>query len=294
MTAQDQLHRYLFEHHQVRGELVQLDDTFAHMLAAQAYPPAVQHLLGELLVATSLLTATLKFEGSITVQIQGNGPVRLAVINGDDQQQLRGVARWEGPLPADTSLQTLVGDGQMVITVIPEQGERYQGIVALSGQTLSECLETYFAQSEQLATRIWIRIGGEPGRPQAAGILLQTLPAGGEQHEADFDHLCKLTETIKAEELFTLPAGEILYRLYHQEEVRLFEPQAVRFHCTCSRERCQGALLQLGQAEVHDILKEQGKLEMHCDYCGRHYSFDAVDVEALFAGALPGDEGARH
>lgn len=294
MTAQDQLHRYLFEHHQVRGELVQLDDTFAHMLAAQAYPPAVQHLLGELLVATSLLTATLKFEGSITVQIQGNGPVRLAVINGDDRQQLRGVARWEGPLPADSSLQTLVGEGQMIITVIPEQGERYQGIVALTGQTLSECLETYFAQSEQLATRIWIRIGDAPGRPQAAGILLQTLPAAGEQHQDDFDHLCQLTETIKAEELFSLPASEILYRLYHQEEVRLFEPLAVRFHCTCSRERCQGALLQLGQAEVHDILQEQGKLEMHCDYCGRHYSFDAVDVEALFAGALPGSDGALH
>ncbi len=294
MTAQDQLHRYLFEHHQVRGELVQLDETFAKMLAAQAYPPAIRHLLGELLVATSLLTATLKFEGSITVQLQGNGPVRLAVINGDHQQQLRGVARWEGTLPTDNSLQSLVGEGQMVITISPEQGERYQGIVALSGHSLAECLETYFTQSEQLATRIWIRVGDAPDRPQAAGMLLQSLPAAGEEHANEFDHLSKLTDTIKAEELFGLPANEILYRLYHEEEVRLFEPQAVSFRCTCSLARCQGALLQLGHAEVQQLLQDQGELDMHCDYCGRHYRFDAVDVEALFTGALPGGDGAMH
>lgn len=156
MSNQDLLYRYLFEEYEVRGELVQLDHTYRHVVEAQNYPVQVQKLLGELLVATSLLTATLKFEGSITVQLQGDGPVRLAVINGDNNQQLRGVARYEGELPSDGKLQSLIGNGQLIITITPEQGERYQGIIALDADTLAGCLEHYFARSEQLATKLWI------------------------------------------------------------------------------------------------------------------------------------------
>ena len=294
MKEQDQLYRYLFEHHQVRGELVQLDQTFRHMVAAQEYPAPVRQLLGELLVATSLLTATLKFEGSITVQLQGNGPVSLAVINGDHQQQLRGVARWQGELPANPNLKALVGDGHLVITISPDEGERYQGIVSLESDSLASSLESYFAQSEQLATRIWIRTGGSAAEPLAAGMLLQALPASGEQHADEFDHLSKLTDTIKDEELFTLPAEEILYRLYHEEEVRLFAPQAIQFRCTCSRERCEQALLQVGQVEVEAMIHEQGQIDMHCDYCGTHYQFDAIDAQALFAEGRTRGDGALH
>ena len=294
MKEQDQLYRYLFEHHQVRGELVQLDQTFRHMVAAQEYPAPVRQLLGELLVATSLLTATLKFEGSITVQLQGNGPVSLAVINGDHQQQLRGVARWQGELPANPDLKALVGDGHLVITISPDEGERYQGIVSLESDSLASSLESYFAQSEQLATRIWIRTGGTAAEPLAAGMLLQALPASSEQHADEFDHLSKLTDTIKDEELFTLPAEEILYRLYHEEEVRLFAPQAIQFRCTCSRERCEQALLQVGQVEVEAMIHEQGQIDMHCDYCGSHYQFDAIDAQALFAEGHTRGDGALH
>ena len=294
MKEQDQLYRYLFEHHQVRGELVQLDQTFRHMVAAQEYPAPVRQLLGELLVATSLLTATLKFEGSITVQLQGNGPVSLAVINGDHQQQLRGVARWQGELPANPDLKALVGDGHLVITISPDEGERYQGIVSLESDSLASSLESYFAQSEQLATRIWIRTGGTAAEPLAAGMLLQELPASSEQHADEFDHLSKLTDTIKDEELFTLPAEEILYRLYHEEEVRLFAPQAIQFRCTCSRERCEQALLQVGQVEVEAMIHEQGQIDMHCDYCGSHYQFDAIDAQALFAEGRTRGDGALH
>jgi molecular chaperone Hsp33 len=294
MKEQDQLYRYLFEHHQVRGELVQLDQTFRHMVAAQEYPAPVRQLLGELLVATSLLTATLKFEGSITVQLQGNGPVSLAVINGDHQQQLRGVARWQGELPANPDLKALVGDGHLVITISPDEGERYQGIVSLESDSLASSLESYFAQSEQLATRIWIRTGGTAAEPLAAGMLLQALPASSEQHADEFDHLSKLTDTIKDEELFTLPAEEILYRLYHEEEVRLFAPQAIQFRCTCSRERCEQALLQVGQSEVEAMIHEQGQIDMHCDYCGSHYQFDAIDVQALFAEGHTRGDGSLH
>ena len=294
MKEQDQLYRYLFEHHQVRGELVQLDQTFRHMVAAQEYPAPVRQLLGELLVATSLLTATLKFEGSITVQLQGNGPVSLAVINGDHLQQLRGVARWQGELPTEPDLKARVGDGHLVITITPEEGERYQGIVSLESDSLPSSLESYFAQSEQLATRIWIRTGGTTAEPLAAGMLLQELPASNEQHAEEFDHLSKLTDTIKDEELFTLPAEEILYRLYHEEEVRLFAPQQIQFRCTCSRERSEQALLQIGKVEVDAMIHEQGQIDMHCDYCGTHYRFDAIDAQALFAEGRSPADGAVH
>ena len=199
MTQPDQLYRYLFEHHQVRGELVQLEQTCASMLQAQSYPLAVRQILAEMLVATSLLTATLKFEGSITVQLQGQGPLRLAVINGDHQQQLRGVARWEGDLDQPLSFRELIGDGHMVITITPDQGERYQGIIALEQDSLAACLEQYFAQSEQLATRIWIRTQTSDEASAAAGMLLQALPAQDDNHEADFEHLATLTDTIKDE-----------------------------------------------------------------------------------------------
>ncbi|WP_429160877.1 Hsp33 family molecular chaperone HslO [Aeromonas media] len=294
MSNQDLLYRYLFEEYEVRGELVQLDSTYRHIVDAQNYPVQVQKLLGELLVATSLLTATLKFEGSITVQLQGDGPVRLAVINGDHNQQLRGVARYEGELPTDDKLQSLIGNGQLVITITPEEGERYQGIIALEADTLAACLEQYFAQSEQLATKLWIRTGHHQGQPRAAGILLQELPARSEDHGADFDHLIQLTSTIKDEELFGLEAEEILYRLYHQDKVRVFDPQAIEFHCTCSRARCEGALLQIEKEEAVAMVQELGKIDMHCDYCGAHYQFDGIDIETLFSGAPGNDANKLH
>ena len=294
MSNQDLLYRYLFEEYEVRGELVQLDRTYRHIIDAQNYPVQVQHLLGELLVATSLLTATLKFEGSITVQLQGDGPVRLAVINGDNNQQLRGVAPYERELPTDGKLQSLIGNGHLVITITPDQGERYQGIIALEADTLAACLEHYFAQSEQLATRLWIRTGHHEGEPRAAGILLQELPAQSEDHSEDFDHLVQLTTTIKDEELFGLDAEEILYRLYHQDKVRVFDPQAIEFRCTCSRARCEGALLQIDKEEAVSMVQELGKIDMHCDYCGAHYEFDGIDIETLFSRAPGNDANQLH
>ncbi|MBS0973871.1 Hsp33 family molecular chaperone HslO [Serratia rubidaea] len=284
MSNHDQLHRYLFENYAVRGELVTLSDTYRHILDNHDYPAPVQALLGEMLIATSLLTATLKFNGDITVQLQGDGPLKLAVINGNNQQEMRGVARLQGDIAEDSTLQQMIGNGVMVITITPAEGERYQGVVALEGETLAECLENYFRQSEQLPTRLFIRTGEADGQPAAGGMLLQVLPAQDEQNADDFDHLVQLTATIKNEELFTLPANEVLYRLYHQEEVTLYEPQPVVFRCTCSRQRCADALLTLDTDEVATMLEQDGNIDMHCDYCGSHYVFDAMDVAALYAG----------
>ena len=275
--SKDILNRYLFDNADVRGQIVQLEKSYQEILSAHTYPVTIQKLLGELMAATSLLTATLKFDGDISVQVQGNGPVSLAVINGNNLQQLRGVARWDGDIDNDADMAMLMGQGYMVITLTPTNGERYQGVVALDKPTLAECLEQYFAQSEQLPTTIRLFANGK----QAAGMLLQVLP-GESEHNEQFEHLEQLTSTIKAEELFELDATEVLHRLYHQEEVRLFDPIEVSFSCTCSRERSGQALKTVSKEELDSILAEQGKIEMGCEYCNSNYSFDSIDIEALF------------
>jgi len=288
MIQHDQLHRYLFENVAVRGELVTVSETLDQVLANHSYPQPVKNVLAELLVATSLLTATLKFAGDITVQLQGDGPMSLAVINGNNNQQLRGVARVQGDIPEDADLKTLVGNGYLVITIAPEEGERYQGVVGLEGDTLAACLEDYFLRSEQLPTRLIIRTGEHEGKMAAGGILLQVMPAQNAQAE-DFEHLATLTDTIKGEELFSLPANDVLWRLYHEEEVTVYEPQTVEFKCTCSRERCAGALKTLPDEEVDSILADDGEIDMHCDYCGSHYVFNAMDIAEIRNNASPAD-----
>ena len=280
--ASNVLNRYLFEDLSVRGELVQLDSAYQSIIANKNYPAPLQGLLGELLVATTLLTATLKFEGSITLQLQGDGPVSLAVINGDHEQKVRGVARFDGSIDDEASIHDMLGKGHLVITIDPKQGERYQGIVALDGHNLSEIIEGYFANSEQLRTRLWLRAGQDnSGDTKAAGMLLQILPDADDSEE-HFDHLEKLTDTIKTDELFGLEVNELLYRLYNQEKVRIFDPQPVRFFCGCSRQRSAAAIRTIDRDEINSILAEEGSISLHCDYCGTNYTFDKNEVDALF------------
>lgn len=274
----DMLHRYIFDDADVRGEVVQLTQSYQQVLEAHPYPKAVQRLLGELMAATSLLTATIKFTGDISVQLQGDGDVSLAVINGNNEQVMRGVSRWNGDISDDATLQQMMGKGYMVITLTPDEGERYQGIVSLDHEDLAACLEEYFNQSEQLPTQIKLFANGE----HAAGMLLQVLPSKSDENN-EFEHLSTLTATIKAEELFTLPAEQVLHRLYHQEQVRLFDPVDVTFKCTCSKERSAAAIRTVAQAEVEQILAEEGKIEMGCEYCNALYVFDAIDVSAIYA-----------
>ncbi|WP_318357002.1 Hsp33 family molecular chaperone HslO [Enterobacter sp.] len=288
MAQHDQLHRYLFENYAVRGELVTVSESLQQILENHSYPQPVKTILAELLVATSLLTATLKFAGDITVQLQGDGPMSLAVINGNNRQQMRGVARVQGEIADDADLKTLVGNGFLVITITPEEGERYQGVVGLEGDTLAACLEDYFMRSEQLPTRLFIRTGEVEGQLAAGGMLLQVLPAQDTQVN-DFEHLATLTDTIKTEELLTLPANDVLWRLYHEEEVTLYDPQDVEFKCTCSRERCAGALKTLPDEEIDSIVAEEGEIDMHCDYCGNHYLFNAMDIAEIRNNASPAD-----
>ncbi|MGB2739050.1 MAG: Hsp33 family molecular chaperone HslO [Cognaticolwellia sp.] len=274
----DVLNRYLFDNLHARGELVNLSKTFQEIVAAHDYPLGVKQLLGELVAATCLLTATLKFEGEIAVQLQGDGPVGYMAVNGNNLQEMRGIARMASETDA-TQLKDLIGKGNMVITIRPSNGEPYQGVVALEQDTLAGCLAHYFEVSEQIPTKIWLYSDEETA--QVAGSLIQLLPDAGdkEQQLADFEHLCQLTNTIKPEEIFSLASEDLLYRLYHQEEVRLFEPQAVTYKCSCSEEKCLSAISQIAPSELESILVEQGSVSMTCDYCITTYKFERPQLE---------------
>lgn len=277
----DKLYRYLFKNRAVRGEWVRLNQTFMDTLNTHHYPKAVQNLLGEMMVATNLLTATLKFNGNITVQIQGDGPLKLALVNGNDQQQIRALARVQGDIQDGMSLHDMIGKGVLVITIAPTEGERYQGVIGLDKPTITECLEDYFVRSEQLQTQLIIRTGEYEGKPVAAGMLLQIMPDGQGTPE-DFEHLTTLAATVKDEELFGLPAEELLYRLYHEEVVEVFEPQTVSFFCGCSPERSGAALLLIPEAEIDEILEEhKGSIDMQCECCGTHYFFNKEAINKL-------------
>ncbi|WP_019614788.1 Hsp33 family molecular chaperone HslO [Psychromonas ossibalaenae] len=275
----DQLQRFIFDDYQIRGEIVQAHNSFHEIIKNHDYTTEVNNVIGELLIATSLLTATLKFEGKIAVQLQGDGPLNLAVINANQDLELRGTARVEGETTG-LSFKQLVGKGHLMITITPDDGERYQGIVALEKDSLSECLEDYFEQSEQLATRIILHADSK-GKTLAAGLFLQTLPAVDENHEDDFAHVCALASTVKENELYSLERDELLYRLYHQEKVRLFEAQPISFKCSCSKERCLTSLASIAQQEILDLLQERGAIDMHCEYCASDYRFEIDDLKIL-------------
>ncbi len=277
----DQIQRFLFDDTDVRGEIVTLESAYAEVLDKQAYPPAVARQLGELLAAVALLTETVKLDGTVSLEVRGQGALRLLMAESNPGGELRAIARLDEAqaLPAeDASFQTLVGDGQLVITLDPREGNRYQGIVALDAESLGACLETYFERSEQLATRLWLSADSR----RAAGLLLQQLPEteGGRDPDA-WDRVVSLASTVSRDELLQLEQRELLYRLYHEETTRVFEPRSLRFGCTCSRQRIASGLLSLGEAELRNILAEQQAVDTQCHFCHTRYHFSAAEIEAM-------------
>ncbi len=283
MTRTDYRTKFLFENLAIRGEIVRLETTVQTVLAKHAYPLPVQALLGEALVAAALLAGTIKFDGLLVLQAKGEGPLTLLMAECSHNGKLRAIARYEGDVP-NAPLVHLLGAGMshLAITIDPAQGTRYQGIVPLDGSSLAECVEHYFSQSEQLGTRLWL----VAGQGRAAGLLLQELPAtGGNVPDADaWNRLCRLTDTLTGEELLSLPAETLLNRLFHQEDVRLFDADSLKFTCSCSLERTRNALRSLGAAELRSILTEQGRIETTCQFCNERRTFDSIDVEALIRG----------
>lgn len=286
MRDADFSQRFLFDNTDVRGELVDLESSYAEVLAKHAYPAPVAELLGEMLAAVTLLSDTLKYDGLLVLQARSSGPVPLLMVECSSAREIRGIARYDAEALGEArSLRELMPDGVLAMTVDPREGKRYQGIVSLDGETLAECLSGYFALSQQLPTRFWLNADGR----RARGLLLQQLPADrlpdAEARSASWEHLVTLADTLSAEELLGLDNPTLLHRLYHQEEVRLFDPLPLRFACSCSRERSANALVSLGETDARALLEEQGgSLLVDCQFCNHRYLFDAADIAQLFAG----------
>ena len=282
MKQTDSLQRFMFERAAVRGEIIHLDATWKVVLERREYPPALRVLLGELMAAAALLSATLKFTGSLIMQIQGDGPVKLLVVECGADLIMRAMAHWEGDLAENMGLFDLVGEGRFVMTIDPKKGKKtYQSIVDLEGDNVAEVLENYMRRSEQIDTRIWLA-SDDNG---AAGLLLQKLPDSPETDEDAWNRAVHLGTTVKSRELLDLPAREIIHRLFHEEDIRLFDSSPVSFGCTCSRERVTNTLRMLGYAEVRSLLEDTGYIEADCEFCNQHYVFDAVDTEQIFASS---------
>jgi len=319
----------MFEGLPVRGMLVRLTDAWQEILRrrqeAGGYPAAVTELLGEMAAAATLMQANIKFNGALVMQVQGDGPVKLMVAEVQPDLGLRATATVQGEVADDAPLSHMVnvlGQGRCAITLDPKDrlpGQQpYQGVVPLYGdrgeklEKLSEVIEHYMLQSEQLDTRLVLAANDR----MAAGLLIQRLPLQGEANLAgsgvarrdedqigqneDYNRIAMLAASLKREELLELDAETILRRLFWEEDVRRFDPltgaDGPRFACTCSRERVAGMLRSLGQEEVASILADQGQVEVGCDFCGAHYRFDPVDAAQVFlqpASQPPGSSGVQ-
>ncbi|WP_228292338.1 Hsp33 family molecular chaperone HslO [Candidatus Thiothrix anitrata] len=285
----DTLRRFMLERAHLRGEWVHLDTTWQEMLSRTAYPPFVKQVLGEALTAAVLLSATIKHSGSLILQIRGDGPIHLLVVQATPQGTVRGLARWSSEANA-TTLNAVFGDNaQMAITLeAPNRRERYQSLIPLEGDTLAQALEAYFSRSEQLPTRLWLTANEHT----AAGMLLQRLPR---EHTSDenWERASLLLDTLTPNELMELEAETLLYRLFHEEEPRLFDPSPIHFHCDCSRERVETLVQSLGQEEAHSIVEEQGKIQITCEFCNASYTLDAIEVTQLFRETIPGNDSVH-
>lgn len=292
MRDRDTLHRFVFEHYPIRGHLVHLDAAWRALIEHRDYPDAVRTLLGEAAAASLLLASTVKFEGVLSLQLAGDGPVHLVLAQCTSGLGVRGLARHgETTNAAAADISALVGAGNVTVTIESEDGsQRYQGVVPIEGARLADCLQVYFQNSEQLPTRLWLH-ADETG---VSGMLLQRLP-GAEAASADVDDAWRrvqlIGDTLTPQELATLKDTEILHRLFNEDDLRLFDPAPVYFRCRCSRERVAGMLHGLGEAETRSVLAERGEVEVRCDFCNRAYVFDAVDVERLFSPGATADGG---
>ena len=300
----DRLLKFVFKAAPVRGGLVRMEDAWRQMVTLHDFPPPVTRLLGEMVAAGTLLATSIKFNGALVMQVHGDGPVKLLVVECLPDLAIRATAKLaDGGFGDDASMRDLInrnGRGRFAITLDPRDpmpGQQpYQGIVPLDGDTMADVLQAYMRQSEQLDTRLWLAADEHV----SAGLLLQSLPAeGGKPATVDADawgRAVTLAQTITPDELLRLPPDDVLRRLFWQETLEHYPALSPHFACTCSRERIGRMLVSLGRDEVDSILDEQGSVTVTCDFCSREYTFDAVDTAQLFAGGVTAqpDEATRH
>jgi molecular chaperone Hsp33 len=303
----DTLRRFVFERYPFRGQLVHLGPAWQAMMEHHDYPPQVRDTLGEAVAATALLASTLKFKGLLSLQLRGEGPMHLMLVECTEGLALRAVARFRDP-PDSRDLRVLSGNGTLTVTVESEgHANRYQGIVPLAGGSMDACLREYIESSEQLPTRLWLHADGK----NVSGLLLQRLPVTAkpstvtesgpgvvpeDEVEDAWQRVQLVADTVTGAELAELDDHKLLRRLFAEDDVRMFESTPVFFRCRCSRQRVENMLRALGRNEVDSMVEEFGQVEVRCEFCSRAYRLDAVDCAALFTapGTPPVAGGAVH
>jgi molecular chaperone Hsp33 len=301
----DVIHRFSFANAPIRGQWVRLSDTLTEAFARQSYPEPARRLLSEMLAAVSLMADGIKFHGAVSLQSRGNGPVSTALAECRHRNLLRGIVRWDedsaqpgdGAVPTDSgslanepALSKLLGEGQMAITLMPDasrspEATSYQGVVGLADDSLARNLEEYFANSEQLPTRLFIAFAGD----RVTGLLLQRLPAADGASEVALDlrddtwrEIELLAETVTPEELANLPIERLLHRLFHEHPLTVHPGRNLAFSCTCSRERAERMLQVLPKEEILELLETRGAVDVTCEVCGARYQYDRVDTHAIY------------
>lgn len=278
MKSPDQMRRFIFEHSPIRGQHVSLDQSWQKIVAQSDAKGLALTLLGQALTAVSLLVETLKIDGSVTLQIRGSGAIHLLVAEATSKHTIRGLVRQTRELEDEQSLQEIFAADKLVITINNRLAKPHQGIVPLSGNDLSSALQAYFDQSEQLPTRFWFSCNSD----SATGMLLQKLPAEMPDDDA-WNRILHLASSTTQQELLQLETEILLTRLFHQEELRLFDATPIEFACSCSAQRTRDMLVSLGKAEIDSIIEEQQEITITCEFCNSTYYFDKVDLGQLMA-----------
>ena len=279
MNKLDTLQRFMFEHANIRGEIAHLNDTYRTIMHQHAYPSVVKKLLGEALISCLLLSGSIKFEGEISLQFHGNNHLPLLIVQCDHELQIRAYAKYqEGSSDLDYTNAFLDGKMSMIINQY-NKTEAYQSIVPIRSISMSDNLTHYFAQSEQVATQIWLAVNDDC----AAGMLLQLMPGQDTiQREQFWEYAVVLGQTLSNDELLTLDNPTILHRLYHECELRLYSPRTVSFQCRCSSEKMKQAITVLGEEDINQLLQEKGNVEINCEFCNQNYIFDKIDIALIF------------
>jgi len=275
----DTLQRFMFEHASIRGEIAHLNETYTTILNQHPYPDMVRQLLGEALVSCLLLTGSIKFEGDLSLQFQGDSRLPLLLVQCDHQLHMRAFAKYQHDLSTEDYAQAFL-QGKMVLTISQDnQTQAYQSIVPIQSTSMSENLMHYFAQSEQIPTHVFLAANDQ----QAAGLLLQLMPGQDVTDREEFwEYALMIGQTLTVDELLNLDNAVLLHRLYHETELRLYEGRHVRFQCRCNNKKMKQVLTILGEKDAQELLNETGHVEITCDFCNRQYRFDAIDVAMLF------------
>ena len=270
----DEIHRFIFDNYDIRGEIVKLSTSSQRMIQGHKYPFIIANLLQQAAAVNVLLATTLKFEGRISIQLQTQGKLKMLVVQTSHALGYRGVAQYDKQADySNMTFKDITKDGQLCITIEPTKGKRYQGIVPLEGDNLGQCVETYFKQSEQLRTKIWLY----NDHSQVFGLMLQALP--GMSDEESFQHLVFLSTTLSEQECLSVDSDTLLHRLFHQESINNLAVDSIEFNCGCSRTKMLNSLILIGDDEIDEIISEEGELSMTCEFCLNNFAFSDIDIK---------------